>query len=430
MKVGVQKILIITSSGGGGLLQAANAKEQEIKGKDPHALIIQRDVMKDWMWERFGRFSVNLWNRAQLRGSVKAQNFFGASAPIVEYLFWLPIFFGSLYILFKENIDRVIDTQVLGTSAIIKAIRLFNRTRQKNVYLEKVLVDLPTKKATHFFKPIRKLNEKDRRLFRLITIAPMLEKGQTVAEFWKQNCNLTDTHLQYEDYYVRKSFASYRNVQRPSEPFTLKTRFQNPDELECIRKSINRSGTKYIVGDGEIQFSVDPKALVFTILLGSQPANLATLNYVKKFLEVSASCLHSVYLFVFCSHHESGQQTLLRKVSDAVHEWDPYPENIAIVPMSFQSDDVIAPLFFRSNVTCTRSGGQTAMELLTVSTGEIWIHSEFVGLTAPPTNEDLLAGIPGWESANAAYLQHIRNAKIVTPETFGFFAQQLIYGLQ
>lgn len=425
----IKKVLIITSSGGGGLLQAANAKEQEILAQDPTIQVIQRDVMTDWIWGKFGRFCVNQWNRAQLRGDVKAQIFYGASSAFVEYLFWLPMFYYSLKTLFQEDIDRVLDTQVMGTSATIKALRLFNRAKKKKVFLEKVLVDLPTKKATHFFKPIRKLNERDRQLLRLITIAPMLEKEQTAEHFWKHHCNLNDTHLQYEDYFVRRAFANYRKLGRKAEPFALKTRFQNADELECILQSLERGNTPYEIirhagSNGEIRFIIDPNSLVFTILLGSQPANNATLNYVLKCLQISGKT--PVIIFVFCSKHESGQPSLLRKVSDAVHQCDSYPTNLTIVPMSFQSDDVIAPLFFRSNMTCTRSGGQTAMELMSVSQGEIWIHSEAKLQKFPLTEEELLAGIPGWESANATYLQHERGAKIVTPDTFGPLVKALV----
>jgi hypothetical protein len=57
------------------------------------------------------------------------------------------------------------------------------------------------------------------------------------------------------------------------------------------------------------------------------------------------------------------------------------------------------------------------MELMSVGRGKIWVHSEAKG-NGVLSNEDLLKGIPGWESANASYLQHVRNAEIVTPETF------------
>ena len=57
------------------------------------------------------------------------------------------------------------------------------------------------------------------------------------------------------------------------------------------------------------------------------------------------------------------------------------------------------------------------MELMAVGRGKIWVHSEAKG-KSQYTNEELLQGIPGWESANASYLQNVRNAEIVTPDTF------------
>lgn len=423
-----RKVLIITSSGGGGLLQAANAKEQELRAKDPHVVIIRRDVMKDWMRMKLGKVFISLWNRAQLQGNVWVQSFFAAIAPFVEIFFRPPIFFFSLYTLFKEDIDQVIDTQVMGTSAILKALRFFNRRKKKQVHLEKVLVDLPTKKATHFFVPIRSLSEKDRKWFRLITVAPLLEEGQTEEEFWKQNCNLTFQNIQYEDYYVRQSFLRYRHLARKAETALLRTRYQSREELSSIEKSVSRGAVQFTVKDRELLFSISPESRVFTLLLGSQPANHATLNYVKKFIELSEELQENqypVYLFVFCSYYTPDPSSLFQKVTDYVHQHR-HNSLLTIVPMSFQDDDVIAPLFFRSDMTCTRSGGQTAMELLSVSQGEIWIHSEAKKTADPITNDELLKGIPGWESANASYLQHRRNAKIVTPDTFVPLARKLM----
>jgi len=93
--------------------------------------------------------------------------------------------------------------------------------------------------------------------------------------------------------------------------------------------------------------------------------------------------------------------------------------------MTFQSDEIIAPLFFRSDMTCTRSGGQTSMELMCVGQGKIWIHSETKNKGKVLQNEDLLKGIPGWEAGNAAYLQRFRNAQLVTPFTIGQLAKEL-----
>ena len=59
------------------------------------------------------------------------------------------------------------------------------------------------------------------------------------------------------------------------------------------------------------------------------------------------------------------------------------------------------------------------MELMCVSTGEIWLHSE------AKKGQDLLEGIPGWEAASVVYLQKLRGAKILTPEMITPHAQQV-----
>ncbi len=421
-----KRVLIVTSSGGGGLLQAANAKSQEIRKMHPDATIFLRDVMKDWTWKQMGRFSVGLWNWAQRRGDVRAQSIMGSASHIIDWAFWPSIFFHSLRTLFKEDIDQVIDTQVMGTSAILKALRLFNRRRNKTVQLEKVLVDLPTKKATHFFMPIKSLNEKDRSLLKIVTIAPLLERGETEEQFWKKHCNISMRHLQYEDVYVRQAFRTFLHAKRPSGDFPIRIRYKNPEELQLISQSFKRSVNSAQIGDGEIRFSIGPTDRVFTILLGSQPAREATLNYVTRFIALAKEIplKTPTHLFVFCSDHTIGKQTLLRSVSDAVMQESNYPQQLSIIPMSFQSDDTIAPLFFRSDMTCTRCGGQTAMELMATSRGQIWIHSE--AKTAVLNNETLLAGIPGWESENAVYLQQKNGARLVTPESFSVYCRELL----
>ncbi len=414
-----KKVLIITSSGGGGLLQAANAKIQEIKAKDPKTVVILRDVMIDWMWKVAGGFFVTLWNQAQRKGNVRVQAFFGYAAPVMEYFFWPYIFFYSLRTLFKEDIDQVIDTQVMGTSAVIKALRLFNRRRKKKVHLEKVLVDLPTKKAAHFFAPIKSLSTRDRKLIKLITVPPLLEKNETEEQFWQKHCNLSALELQYEDFYVRQSFRKFRHAKRTDEVFVFRTRYKNEEELALAQTCFSRGSIRANVVPEEIEFQVGPKDRLLTVLLGSQPAGTSTLQYVKRFLQLArdvASESQPVHLFVFCADHTPGTESLFKQVCDFVEKEKDYPPFFTVVPMSFQTDETIAPLFFRSDITCTRCGGQTAMELMATARGQIWIHSE--AKKEAITTEELLDGIPSWESANAAYLLNAVNAKLVTPDHF------------
>jgi hypothetical protein len=407
----LKKLLMITSSGGGGLLQTANAKEQEALAKHPGLQIIRRDLLKDWIWRPIGEYFINFWNKAQKKGSVSAQTFCVYSQFLAD-IFLHPIIFSyTLYTLFREDIDHVMDTQPLGTSAILKAIRVYNRTRGKNLRLEKVVVDLPTKGATHFFRPIKKLSKRNRRLVQLISIPPLLEEGETEEEFWQSTCKLSAKEIKLEEVYVRQGFRQFKGKKRSTESVHVSIRYKNREELELMEKAFKRGPIQAKKKDHEVEFVIEPHAKLITVLLGSQPAGGATVSYVKKVAALAKEFPETpTYLFVFCADHVEGKETLFEKVAAAVSEMKDFPKHLSVIPFSFQSENVVARLFHRSDLTCTRSGGQTAMELMCVSTGEICIHSE------AKNGKDLLKGIPGWESASAVYLQRFTGAKIVTPE--------------
>jgi hypothetical protein len=423
-----KKLLIITSSGGGGLLQTANAKEQEAKLADPNIVIVRKDVLRDWVGNFFGKFCSQMYNNAQMKGNLAAIRFVISSQCIFDFFAWPYFFLRALQTLFKEDVDHVIDTQPMGTSAILKALRIYHRKRGKQVFLQKVLVDLPTKSATHFFRPIRKLSKKDRSYLQLTSIAPLLDEGQSAEDFWQKNCNLSDKEIYYEDVYVRQAFKKFQHKKKSKENFPVFLRFKSEDELRLMKKAFERGQIAASIKGDEVHFSVPPKDKLITILLGSQPASESTYNYVLKFIQLASAENASktpCHIFVFCSEPNFHGQNLFSNVADYIGSIKKYPEHVTVVPFSFQNDDCIAPLFFRSDLTITRSGGQTAMELMCISKGEMWIHSETKKDPEQKedlTLEELLKGIPGWEAANAQYLCKVSNAKIVTPDTMALIA--------
>ena len=419
-----KKILMITSSGGGGLIQAANAKEQEVLAKYQNLTIVRRDLLKDWVWKPIGSFFIGFWNRGQLRGSIWMQMVCVYCQALIDSFLYPSLFFSALYTLFKEDVDHIIDTQPMGTSAIIRALKIFNRKRGKEVRLEKVLVDLPTRKATHFFRAIKKLSRKDRHLVQLTAIAPFLEEGESEEEFWQQTCGLSAKEVNCQEVYVRQAFQAYKGKVRSRERMQIKVCYKNEEELRLMRKTFERGSICAWPKEKEVDFHIEPDDRVITVLLGSQPASEATLGYVKQCVSLAREYRAArTLLFVFCADHLEGEETLFRKVAAWIEKVEDYPKNLSVIPFSFQNEAVIAPLFHRSDATCTRSGGQTAMELMCVSNGEIWIHSE------AKKGQDLLRGIPGWEAASAVYLQRICGAKIITPDTFSSHAH-LIYQAQ
>lgn len=420
-----KKVLIITSSCGGGLLQAAIAKEQELLAQNPFLIITKRDMMKDWYWKIVGKFALYAWDTAQRKGNVAALETLLHLQGAADRLFWMQIFARSLSTFLKENVDRVIDTQCLGTSAILRALRVYNRLRNKQVVLEKVVVDLPTEKNTHFFRSIKHLSKDSRKLIRPITIKPLLHEGQTPEQFWRQNCNLSERDVIYEYFAVRQAFRKFQGKKRKERgDFSLSVRFHNTEEKKLFFASLKRGVLRAEIRDKEAQISIGSKDRVIAILLGSQPAQEATLGYVSKLIQLAGepdTIRTPIHLFVFCGPHKMGEHSLLRRVANVAMQIKDYPGHLTVVPLSFQSDETVASVFYRSDLTCTRSGGQTAMELMCVMQGEIWIHSEAkktAGQVEDLSMDQLLRGIPGWEAGNAIYLARFRQAKIVTPQTF------------
>lgn len=423
-----RKVLIITSSGGGGLLQAAIAKEQEVKSKNPTAKLTRRDMMRDWYWKSVGRYGVRQWDKAQREGNVKKLEWLLAWQSTGDIIFWPWVFYRALRTFFKEEIDHVIDTQPLGTSAVLLALRIYNRRRKKSVILEKVAVDLPTRLNTHYFAPIRKLSKRNRELLKLITIPPLTDSlQQTTEEFWRKHCRLSSESVIYEYYPVRQSFRKVQGRQRDGKEFCFEAKLANSDEGLLLAKAVEGKDLSLEIDGLTARFKIAPKARVIILLLGSQPAFSATLGYVRQIQMLMKKIDGPSSLFVLCAEHFPKEDSLLKQVSDIAQTCS--NKDLSVVPLSFQLDAVIASLFYRSDLTCTRSGGQTMMELMCTTRGEYWIHSESKkehGRTHDLTLDELLKGIPGWEAGNALYLKRYFDAKVVTPLTCHAEGEELI----
>jgi hypothetical protein len=417
-------VLIITSSCGGGLLQAALAEEQRERVKDPHVRIIKRDMIRDWYSRTVRWIALSQWNGAQKKGRVAHLERLLNCQKTADLIFWPRIFFYTLRTLLKEDIDHIIDTQPLGTSAILCALSIFNRRRKKEVRLDKVVVDLPTAKNTHFFYPLKKLGKKNKKLLQLVTIPPLLQPRETAQEFWKEHCNLSEDQVRYEYFPIRQAFLRYQGVLE-SDISSIGVSISNHEEATFMANTIAKGLLKARFEENKAYFFFAPEDRIMTLLLGSQPGSIATLGYVQALIRVAREMKTKtpLHLFVLCGEHQLGEKSLFSRVHDLVSHVEKnqdWPKHLTVVPLSVQKEETIAPLFHRSMLTCTRSGGQTAMELMCVMRGQIWIHSEAkpkIGEAEHLSIEELLLGIPGWESGSALYLHQLHRAKIVTPET-------------
>ncbi len=414
-------VLIITSSGGGGLLETANAKMQEVLKENPQARVIKKDLLKEW--KSLGKFCINFWNGSQKKGDVKLLEWIIYMQKFADIIFWPKIFFWAFSCLMKDNVDRVIDTQPMGTSPIVKAVRLFNHLRNKKVILEKILVDLPTDKATHYFRTIKKLSLEDQKFLRIVTLPPLLKEGETAEEFWQKHCGVSDSEIHYQKFFIRQGFNPYVGKVREHADFPIEVGYKSEEELQMMQKTFRLGGGFGTLGKEKVKFVIRKEDKLITVLLGSHPAEEATISYVKKMIEMARQIGNTgkkYYLFVFCRDHSPGAHSLYKEIHDYVIQAKPYPTSLIIIPLSFQKEEVVASLFFRSDITITRSGGQTSMELMAVMKGQSLIHSEAKKEGKKTlSKEELLSGIPGWEAGNACYLEEKKGARIITPEVFG-----------
>ena len=406
--------LLLTSSGGGGHLEATAAIAHELHETQPELRVIQRDILKDWMGRWFGRFLPEAWNYAQKRGNLIVQKLLCLFIPSFHILCWLPVFFNALYLLLRKNVTWIIDSQPFGGHPIFKAIRLVEKWKGVSICYEKVLVDLPTVEAGHYFVPIKKLSQKDKNRLFIHTLEPLLEEGQTEEEFWQLHTGVPLKNISYASMPLRPSFKALDLPLSKHKPITIAPRICSENEWSLLQPILKLGKLETDYCDPYLDLTIPPQAKVTTLMLGSQPAYKATQQYVKHFIDLkrNAPDRHDI-LFVFCR-----KKNLLKNVCHQIMTVEEFPDNLTIIPLTFQDDSVIAPLIARSDATITRSGGMTTMELLTTMQGQVYVHSEAKIRNTDAPVEAYLKGIPYWEKGNAQYLIAKKDARITTPDQF------------
>lgn len=417
----VRNLLLITSSGGGGHLQAAKAKIASIRSNNPNAIIYQQDLLLDWLGPIIGRLFGWVWNFSMKKGWVVVQERLQQSQRFLDITFWPLIFTYTFTQLIRRDIDEIIDTQPLGTSAIIKATRLASFWTKKPLFVEKVITELPTEEVTHFFKPIKRLSDKDRIFLRIISAKPLA--WDTAKQFWHKACNIDEASVSYEGLPLRPAFYQY--IESVPSSISLPVSIQYAHHRKMILKSLQRGCTEADIQKDAIYFTLDPDDYVFTLMLGSQPTEKATTQYVKNFISFYRKfpTVKKSHLFVLCGHHYRSC-SLLHKIYNLVCSTQEYPSQLTVIPLPFQDDTIIAPLFARSNATFTRSGGITSLELMAVARGSIWIHME-----QHSHNKLFRKPYPymvSWERGNAFYLHSIKGAQFITPDKLFTVLSQVV----
>ena len=428
------RCLILTVKGGGGHLQAAKSKEAELSKDFPGTHIATIDVMVEWGKYFLGGVFSEMWNRAQRKGDLVFLEMSVRGQPIIDTFLWLPVFISAVYTLKKHEINWVIDTQNMTMSAIIKAIRFVQYWTKKEIVYEKVLTDLPTEKATHFFNPIKRLCKKDRKQIRLITTKPLLSDKESEEVFWNKTCKLPLSSVQYTALPLRPSFQN-RKSSPTKAPLTLEFQTTQPQQRDLIRKALATGSIPIQWKDDRFQITMTPEVVVSTIMLGSHPHGKAILEYTKQFIDVAKTHQDSTkntLLFIFCSEALTSKCTLMKQIVSLIQKEANFAPTLTIIPLPYQNDTVIAPLYERSDVTVTRSGGMTSMELLTLSNGQILIHKQDPPRFLSPlckAFETIREGMPPWEWGNAEYLREKKGARFVSPHLLSPIYAEIISSL-
>lgn len=426
--------LIITSSGGGGHKIAADSLQQKKIQKSPANNVVQLDVMRSGCsyGSRIGKNCTDSWDKAQQKGDIQKQLQLVRFQPIAEALFCIGTFFTVLHrLLTAEKLPKsVICTQPLHLLAITEAVRAANlirfREKRKISKVHVYLTDLPTSKAEHFFGALRRLSYMSKRNFDMIRVhapEPICPAGQSAQDFWKKQAHLRPDQVKIESMPVSAPFKEPAALPLPGNATKLDIKLFSKDEQAEMKKLQLSS-----------RFQIAAQDKVGLVMLGSVPEKTAILNYVegiaaaaKERRFVQKSPHH--YVFVACGSKEQNggegglkNDSLYREVCKKIQEAE-LPPKVKIIPFVGQP---VAPIFGRSDLSITRSGGMTSAEILALKNRagdnkRVLIHSS-LKQTPEGSQEDickaLMDQIPLWENGNAEYLvqsPHVA-ARVVNPK--------------
>lgn len=378
MSLEKETYLFIWSRGGGGHKAVMEAKMQELEERGDYEFIAL-----DMMGEEFlnslvfpiigkmGDFAVSIWNDAQKAGDVRKQKIVSSLQWLAEIVF-TPFVYRRMrrFLLSRKTpLKGIIVTQALCNAGIASAIRTVNRKRGWNMRLDLWMSDLPTEKAIHFFYSIRKIG-RSQSLSDLVTLysPPPYAKDTLIKgkEFdWWQKWVGKVRVITDQPYPIRKAFL---------------------DQPSLIGKAVHLQLRS--AGQKPLCFHIEGRDKVATLMLGSQPSVQAVLDYVDVMIKLSIEedlqrkkqkmiSDTRYYFFVFCGTGLA-KDYLISEVRKRTVSPN-FPLFLTIVPFSLQTDQELAPLLARSDVTLTRSGGATSMELMHLNRekkGLTLIHSE------------------------------------------------------
>ena len=417
--------LVLTNTGGNGHLQTAKTIKAQIKEKYPDAQVDQIDIFEGFFGTALGKFFAERWNGVQRSGNILLQAFYISTISLLNLPFSLPIYIGLIRLLFQHNYQGIVNTQNMCITAIIKAVRMYNLVSGRNLRVDQIITDLPTDDTTIYFPYIRRLSKKDRSYLNIKTTKPLLDPSIDEETFWREQCRVELSDIEYIPLPIRPAFKAYTNKKKDTEnPLLLNLSLPNPVDQDALLYTASNGALNVKKNNIYCSFEIQPEDFVSVMMLGAYPHKSSITKYLKSFIDIISrrgETNRRDIVFVFCAKPPPHSQPLQQKIIELIESSKNFPSNLIILPLPYQEDSVIAPLFHRSDLTLTRAGGITAMELLSVCSGKILIHRARPTVNLPKfllNRKTILEGMPPWEYGNVRYLKAKKGAQIITPETF------------
>ena len=360
-------------SGGGHRTAKEGIKQQKIKEYAAQGRRLDTsfdvDITGPKVLGFLGDWAVNAWDSAQRRGDLSYLERHAWWGWLAEFFMYPIVYFRTKWMLQSLSVEPefVVSTQAFCINAIVSAMRTVNHEKGWNMRMDVHLTDMPSKKASHFFPSIRKLSNDDE-LCKMVTLhapKPIIKPTESEEEFWQRHIGKVKV-ITDDTYPIRQAFLDTEALKNVlfQPTYEVPIRLNRPEE-------------------GPLNTTIKQEDKVAMLMLGSVPTTEAVHEWLKLFARESkeaADKQRTHHFFLYCGQPGS---ELWHSVKAELSKLE-LPANCNIVPFTDQDDTVIAPLMARCDMSITRSGGLTSMELIQLAYADIpkrpdkkvLIHSE------------------------------------------------------
>jgi UDP-N-acetylglucosamine:LPS N-acetylglucosamine transferase len=447
------KHLVISSSGGGGHIAAANGKIQELTKKGiPQDNVTLIDVMglhkvdgkvtnASWIptirlsgIEIFsGKQNTATWDETQKKGGMKAVQALESLVrwqPVAEFIQYRKVYNSMTACLeeaFKAGtpFTEILSTQAVSTPALLQAVVDYNtRHPDANLKIALTVTEFLSPRATHFLHSLSDLTPEQRAALKVEAVDFIGAPKEDLAAFKKKHhlegieCDI----LGMDKAPVRQEFKDFKDEDKGR--IVLKA---TGTEAGTVQASLPKEGI--ITQGNDISFEKGLSDHLITMTMGSQGTQ-TVLDYVDQFLADCKSGAYKpaygdtkTYFCVLAGANKEGSlyQQLCKKLTALSPEDQALlaNKNIHIVPLAFQDGKHMAALHCNSDVLITRSGGMSSIEAAYSQTKnptrQTFIHTEaeltseevkLCKANADARYEKLRPGAVQWERGNGEYLMH------------------------